>query len=404
MRIKSCLLLIFALWAIAHNLNGQIKNAVSAIHFYNDLEQATQLAKKQNKNVFVFSYTTWSMPSTNMVASVFTDSEVEEFISKRFIAVKLDADREGRKFSRKFDVYGFPTLLFLDADGEEMHRVIGFANKSRLLRAGDLSFRNPKQQLDKFKENYKKNKNDPLYLKDYVAFAEEIEDYDLADKMADQYAKNINKARKVDWMDFVMRYVYKEKSKLFDLLKQNIDDFKKLYGEETVNKVLVEIIINSELEKMPNPDTKKFITKIKKRINKYNFKVPDEDLLPSIATRVFNVEIPFENDIARTQLAVRILTDYSEQMEPQFLKPMIATVAVNRSEELTLQIAKKQTDKLISVKPSTSLHDLHSILLYKLGDKEGAYKEVALAQELAIKSGTPYKSSLREMKKVGLVE
>ena len=376
----------------------------NGIQFGNDFEEALEMAKAQDKNVFVDVYADWCMPCKMMDRNVFTDKEVAEFMNERFVSVKIDAERRGRKFARKNKVYAFPTLLFFNSSGEEMHRVLGFANENRLMRSADMSFRNPSKQLKAFKEDYKRKKNDPIFLEDYIAFAEQIEDYELADKIAEQYAKNYRKARKVDWMDFVLKYVYKEKSKLFTLLKEYKEDFNQLYGEETVNNVFMEIIINSAIGDKEEPETQDVIQDSRKKINKYGIKVSDDQLLPSIAARVFNIEIPFKNDDARTDLAARVLNDYSGKMDDKTIKTMLATLAVNRSDQPTMKIANQQIDKLIGKSPSLSLHDLKSIFLYKLGDKEESYKQVALAQEFATRAGVPYKSTLREMKIAGLIE
>lgn len=375
-----------------------------SISFYNDFEHALNLAKSQNKNLFVNVYTSWSVPQKQMDAQVYNDPEVIEFISKRFVAVKLDADKAGRRFIGVHDIYAFPTFLFFDHDGEEMHRIIGYADEKRLLRSADISFRNPKKQLDQFKSDYRKNKNDPIFLRDYVAFAEEIENFELADKISNQYAKNYRKVRKVDWMDFVMRYVYKEDSKLFDLLKGYKDDFNMLYGEEEVNRVFLEIIVNSELDKMNNPETEKLIKNTKKRLNKYKVKVSDDELIPSLAVRVFNIEIPFENNDARTDLAALVLKKYIDEVEENHIRSMLATVAINNNNKDVMEIGKKEIDKLIAKAPSTSFYDLKSIFLYKLGEKEESYKQVALANEMANKTGQDYKSSLAVMKKAGLIK
>lgn len=376
----------------------------TSIQFGDDFDKALEIAKALDKNVFVDVYADWCMPCKMMDRQVFNDKKVAEFMNERFVSVKLDAERAGRKFARRNNVYAFPTLLFFNPSGEEIHRVVGYANENRLMRSADISFRNPTKQLNKFKDEYKKKKNDPIFLKDYIAFADEIEDYELADKIANQYAKNYRKERKVDWMDFVMRYVYKEKSKLFDLLKVNKDDFDKLYSEETVSKVFLEIFVNSAIGDVEEPETERVTQQTRKKLNKYKVKVSDDDLLPSLAVRVFNVELPFKNDDARTDLAVRILKDYSHKMEDKHIRTMLATVAVNRSDKSSMEIANDEIDKLIVKEPSTSLHDLKSIFLYKLGDKEASYKQVAMAHEIATKSGIPYKSSLREMKKVGLLK
>lgn len=42
------------------------------------------------------------------------------------VAVKLDAEKEGRALAQKYRVSGFPTVLYLDAEGAEWGRMPGF--------------------------------------------------------------------------------------------------------------------------------------------------------------------------------------------------------------------------------------------------------------------------------------
>ncbi len=50
-----------------------------------------------------------------------------DFLAKKFVAVKLDAEKgEGPELAKKYGVRGFPTIVFLDQQGEEIDRLVGF--------------------------------------------------------------------------------------------------------------------------------------------------------------------------------------------------------------------------------------------------------------------------------------
>ena len=377
---------------------------IYTLNFLADFNDAKDLAIKEDKNIFVYVSSERSVHGKKMDKDVFTRPQVIDFFGKRFISVKLDGERRGRSFARKHQVYGYPTIIFMTPEGKELHRIEGVANEERLIAAADMSFRNPKKQAEVFKDDYRKYKNDPYYLKDYIQFSEAMEDYDLADKLADQYAKNIKKVDSLEWMDFVLRYVYKEDSKLFKLLKKNRVAFNNVYGEETINSVLVEIAINTEMYSMYDPKTQKLVDKTKKKIKKYGLKYNEGEVYPALASRVFNLEIPFANDDARADFAVHTLKHYSDKVEEKIIPTMIANVAIQKDDKSSLTVANNQVDKLIEKKPSTSLYDVKSILLYKLGEKEESYRQVALAQKYASESNIAYKSSLQIMKKSGLIE
>jgi tetratricopeptide (TPR) repeat protein len=40
--------------------------------------------------------------------------------------MKIDAEKEGQTFARRYDVHGYPTILFVRAGGKEVERIIGY--------------------------------------------------------------------------------------------------------------------------------------------------------------------------------------------------------------------------------------------------------------------------------------
>ncbi len=54
----------------------------------------------------------------------------------QLVAVKLNAEREGRALAQKYGVSGFPTVLYLDADGNEWGRMPGFMPTAGFMELG----------------------------------------------------------------------------------------------------------------------------------------------------------------------------------------------------------------------------------------------------------------------------
>lgn len=372
--------------------------------FLADFNLANQLVEQEGKGVFVDVYADWCQQCKEMDAKTFTDPEVISFFSENFISVKLDGERRGASFARRYRIAGFPSLLFFNSEGKETHRIEGFADSNRLLKAAGVSLKNPKKRASRFREDYRKYKEDPRYLKDYILFCEEIEDFELADKLMDQYAKQISKIDSTEWMDFVMQFVHKENSKIFELLKENKPDFDRLYGKAAVDQIFIDIIIDAELWNMSEPATESLFTKTRSRISKHKLEISDEQLYPAIAYRVFSKEMIFKNDDARSDLAVRILKNHIEEIDDALLFAIVANVAIHQNDEPILIIARDQVDNLIGRQGSMFLHDIKSIILYKLGEMEEAFKQVALAQKYAVENNQKYKSTLKLMKQSGLIE
>lgn len=95
-------------------------------------------AKKQKKLVFIDAYTDWCGPCKWMAANVFVDEKVGEVFNKHFINYKLDMEKgEGPDFAKKYEVRAYPTLLFIDGDGNLVHKQVGGANAENFIAVGE---------------------------------------------------------------------------------------------------------------------------------------------------------------------------------------------------------------------------------------------------------------------------
>ena len=88
--------------------------------------EALVKAKSENKLLFVDFYTTWCGPCKKMSKTIFTQDEVGAFFNKNFISLKVDAEKgEGPELAKKYEVKGFPTMIFFNGDGSENKRLVG---------------------------------------------------------------------------------------------------------------------------------------------------------------------------------------------------------------------------------------------------------------------------------------
>ncbi len=83
-------------------------------------------AKEENKLIFMDAYTTWCGPCKWLAANVFTDEAVGEVMNTHFINTKFDMEAgEGLDIAKEYGVRAYPTLLFIDGDGQLVHRICG---------------------------------------------------------------------------------------------------------------------------------------------------------------------------------------------------------------------------------------------------------------------------------------
>lgn len=91
-------------------------------------------AKSENKPVFLDFYTTWCAPCKYLDQDVFSHKSVYDYFNDNFINIKIDADKsEGQKLKDKYGVYAYPTLIYLDSQGNEIERSVGGVPYSKVM-------------------------------------------------------------------------------------------------------------------------------------------------------------------------------------------------------------------------------------------------------------------------------
>jgi thiol-disulfide isomerase/thioredoxin len=95
---------------------------------FKEADWKTQLAtaKKDNKIIFFDAYTSWCGPCKMMAKDVFTRDSVADLFNQTFLNVKYDMEKgEGPELQKKYGVSAYPTYLFINADGEVVHKIVG---------------------------------------------------------------------------------------------------------------------------------------------------------------------------------------------------------------------------------------------------------------------------------------
>lgn len=129
---------LFLLSTAMNNIPSDNENTNSGIQFQKGKwNEVLELAKKENKLVFLDIYASWCDPCKLLKSRTFPDAEVGEFFNSNFINYAIDAEKgEGIALAKKYQVSGYPTLLFVDAAGNLVAKTMGFHNADELLEVG----------------------------------------------------------------------------------------------------------------------------------------------------------------------------------------------------------------------------------------------------------------------------
>ena len=161
-RVRTGLLALAALLAV------QAAAAQGIDFFAGSYREALAEADRAGKLVFVDAFAVWCGPCKRMSNQVFPREDVGAFHNEHFVNLKLDMERgDGKAFAREFGVSSYPTLLYLDADGQLVHRVVGAQAPEALIQQGQLALRKTDNSAD-YAKRYREGERDPEFVLAYV--------------------------------------------------------------------------------------------------------------------------------------------------------------------------------------------------------------------------------------------
>jgi len=179
-------------------------------------KEAIAEAAKEDKIVFVDSYAQWCGPCKKMAKNVFTQQAVGDFFNDNFINLKLDMEQaDGRTFGAKYPVSAYPTLFFLDSQGNILKKVTGGQNSDGLISQGKLAIKSY-DKTEAYAKLYDEGKRDYDLMVNYVRELNKVEKPSI--KISNEYLNSNPDISKQEKANFLMQAVIDADSKLFDQL------------------------------------------------------------------------------------------------------------------------------------------------------------------------------------------
>jgi thioredoxin-related protein len=125
-QISAFLLLFIFLFTSCNN--GQSASS-DGLNWKNNLEQAIEQAKKENKAVLVnFTGSDWCIWCKRLSSEVFQQKAFKDYADESLVLVMLDFPRNieqsaetqtyNRNLAQKYGIQGFPTILIFDSQGK----------------------------------------------------------------------------------------------------------------------------------------------------------------------------------------------------------------------------------------------------------------------------------------------
>ncbi len=196
--------------------------------------EALEKAKLEGKVIFVDGYAVWCGPCKRMANEVFPNPKVGAFYNRYFINMKLDLEKgEGLEFRKTYPVSAFPTLFFINGQGEVVHKLKGAQGVDGFLDLGKKVLAMSDRSSD-FAAEYEKGNRDPELLYQYVKALNNAGKPSLA--IANEY---LNTQKKLE-TDFNLRFLFEATtvadSKIFDLFIAHRKKLETLESKEAVQQ------------------------------------------------------------------------------------------------------------------------------------------------------------------------
>jgi len=99
-------------------------------------QKAMEMAKNDNKLIFIDAVTENCQPCMMMSKNIFTLDKVADFYNEHFICLSMNLGTENKDLATKYNAFAFPTFLFIKADGELVLSESGYCDASKFIGYG----------------------------------------------------------------------------------------------------------------------------------------------------------------------------------------------------------------------------------------------------------------------------
>lgn len=369
---------IFCLWIL---FSLPLTLVAQAIHFekgrWKDLVAKARMEKKL---IFLDAYASWCGPCEWMEKSTFKDGELASYYNEHFINVKMNMEKgEGPVLAKRYKISAYPTLLYIDGQGQVVHRVVGALNAQRCMAEG-LKALDPEQNLLAFQQKYKSGIREPAFLLAYLdkVIAAGYDGEEIVYTFLQmQPAAQLTSA---DNWNFIGKYINDALSPAFDYFFNYRQRFAAEYGSDAVHQKIEKVFYQNLLTYGLQGEQEKY-TATKKKLSSCGFENSERLLLQT--------DIDLCKARGEWEEYARAVVTYHSRFISKDINELNghAWSFYEHVEDRSMLLkAEEWIVRALKLQENYSVLDTYAALLFKLGKKEQAkvYAQKAIAKAKAL--------------------
>ena len=333
-------------------------------------------AKKENKIVFVDAYTTWCGPCKWMAANIFPTKEVGDVFNASFVNAKIDMEKgEGIEIAKKYAIRAYPTYIFVNGDGEMVHRALGSKPADKFIEDAKAAV-DPDKQFFSLKKKFERGDRSPDFLKKMSYAAQDAQEEELKTKAAEAYIATQKDWSTLENMKFIMAFGNSIEGKMFDYVVKNKAAFEKSMSKAAVENLLLSAPMTDMSIKYYNRNTRLLDTE---KAKAYLAQHISKELTEQVMAYSSLLMSSNKEENALVKQTIEYMDKYSSE-NANFLNQYAWTFFEKAKDPVHLQKAIEWSLKSVQIDDNFAYNDTAAALYFKIGNKQKAkeYAEKAI--------------------------
>lgn len=342
-------------------------------------EEAVKQSRLSGKLIHLSAFAEWCEPCKEMEEYTFTDLEVANYYNSNFINVLMDMEAyPGVELSEEYSVAVFPSYLFINGNGEVVHRGCGAMDATQFLHLGEDALSDSATLLS-LESRYSQGERSTDFMINYL---ELLEDVCLdAERFASEYLRGLELNKLTEhtpWAVFAA-FQWDIYSREFQYLLENRSDFEESIGQKNIDAKLYDTFLSQYQEVFEAEELHDFgMRSLLHAIEDVTF--IGSDTLKLMMNLHYAEYIENWDDYATYSIELVGMNDIED---PEQLNELAWKFYLFVSNKNQLEIASSWAQQAVDKQPEPSMIDTYASLQFKLGNKKQAIELEKQALELA---------------------